>query len=192
MASKRMRHLTDAEIVEKRTKYTLAATVRSNKNAHTIMLKYLEEIGVENNNCIHYPADELNAILCKFWFAIRKQKKDKPSKNSDIDFDNNETENDDNYLYSKATLENIRHALNCVIQEAGRPLDILSDQESIESNRCYRDACKELKAKGKAVVKSYPEIIHSGQFYVFKSKCYFHEIALSDLMSTQNSATDLS
>ena len=79
------------------------------------------------------------------------------------------TDNDDQGLYSKATLENIRHALNRVFQDNGRPIDIITDHDFIESNKAYKDVCKELKAKGKAVVKSYPEIVHAGKNINF---CY--------------------
>ena len=164
-----MKMFSDDEIAAKRGKYMPAATIRSNKNAHAIMVKYLEECEYENTDYLHYPFDELNKVLCKFWFAIRKQKKPKNLTNSD---------NDDDGLYSKATLENIRHALNHNLQESSRAIDIITDHEFIESNKCYKDACKELKAKGKAVVKSYPEIIHSGMYHK-----YF--IAMTRLTRTQ-------
>ena len=167
MSAKRMIHLSDEEIASKRGKYTPKSMVRSNKNAHSIGLKYLEECNYENTDYLHYPVGELNKVLCKFWFAIRKQKK---TKTKDIGTSDSELtedlptseQNDDELLYSKATIENIRHALNRNLQEAGRAIDIITDHQFIECNNCYKDACKELKAKGKAVVKSYPEIIHSG------------------------------
>ena len=45
------------------------------------------------------------------------------------------------------------------MQESGRPIDIINDHEFIESNQCYKDAYKELKAKGKAAVKNSPELL---------------------------------
>ena len=170
MSTKRMKHLSDEEIATKLGKYTPKSTERSNKNAHSIMVKYLEECNYENTDYLHYSVEELNKILCKFWFAIRKQKK--PSKTDKVSNINCDTEaedslaseeNDDELLYSKATLENIRHALNRNLQESGRHIDIITDHDFIECNKAYKDACKELKAKGKAVVKSYPEIVHAGK-----------------------------
>ena len=69
-------------------KYTPTATVRSNKNANAIMLKYLEELGVENNDYTHYPAET--------------------DQSSEGVASNQQSNDDDDYLYSKATLENIR------------------------------------------------------------------------------------
>ena len=158
--AKRMKHFSDDELAEKRGKYTPISTTRSNKNAQSILVKYLQECGYENTDFIHYPTDELNKVLSKFWFAVRKQKKKTDSEATEGDQND---DNDDANLHSKATLENIRHALNRVLQDAGRNIDIINDHEFIESNKSYKDACKELKAKGKAVVKSYPEIIHSGK-----------------------------
>ena len=75
MATKHMKHFSDEELAEKRGKYTPATTIRSNKNANSIMVKYLEECGYENTDYLHHPTEELNKILCKFWFAVCKQKK---------------------------------------------------------------------------------------------------------------------
>ena len=93
---------------------------------------------------------------------MKYTKASKNDKAQEVNETSTSDNNDDNRLYSKATLEKIRHALNRVFQENGRLIDIINDQEFVESNRRYKDACKELKAKGKAVVKSYPEIIHTG------------------------------
>ena len=161
MASKHMKHLTDEELANKRGKYTPRATVRSNKNANSIMLKYLEECGYENTDYLTYPVEDLNKVLSKFWFSVRKQKPTPKKGDAGTSIEKEDT--DDDLLYSKATLENIRHALNRNLQEAGRNIDIITDHEFIESNKSYKDACKELKAKGKAVVNSYPEINHAGE-----------------------------
>ena len=174
----------DENVVEKRGKYTPKSTTRSNNNAHRIMFKYLEECGYENTDYIHYPTQELNSILCKFWFSIHKQPKKDSKKRSIECFTENidPNDNDNEGLYSKTTLENIRHALNRVFQDNRRPIDIITEHDFIESNKAYKDACKELKAKGKAVVKSYPEIVHAGKNINF---CYrnikFFEIELNDL-----------
>ena len=114
--------------------------------------------------------DELNRILSKFWFAICKQKSKTSNADSateTVDKTNEKQNDDDDYLYLKATLENIRHALNRNLQNAGCTIDIITDHEFIESNKSYKEACKELKAKGKAVVKSNQEIVHSGDLCIF-------------------------
>ena len=123
------------------------------------MIKYLEECGYQNTDYLHYPAEEINKILVKFWFAIRKKKKSSDSQDSnpaDCSTDN------DKDMYSKATLENIKHALNRNLQNADHQIDLMNDNAFIKAQKAYHDACRELKAKGKAVVKSYPEIVHSG------------------------------
>ena len=48
MALKEMKHCTDEELTSKCGKYTSKSTIRGNKNAHSVIVKYLEESGVEN------------------------------------------------------------------------------------------------------------------------------------------------
>ena len=74
-------------------------------------------------------------------------------------------------MYSKNTLQNIRHALNRNLHDAGINVDITKDPTFVDSQKVYKDDCKELKAYRKAVVKSYPEIKHTGLLpYFFPRK----------------------
>ena len=56
----------DEEIAVKKGKYTPTATIRSNKNAHSILMKYLEECEYENTDYLHYPVHDLNSCIGKF------------------------------------------------------------------------------------------------------------------------------
>ena len=107
----------------------------------------MSEVGYASTDYVTFSADELNSILKKLWFEVRRKPKN----------DDDEPEH-----YSKATLQNIRHAINRILQENGHEIDITSDLDFKELNKAYIAACKELKQIGKAVVKSYEEILHTG------------------------------
>ena len=129
--------------------------------ADNVFRTYLLECGYETDDYLHYAVEDLNQILKKFWFEVRQKPKnpDEQAKR-----------------YSKATLQNIRHALNRNLQNAGRKFDITCDPEVTESNKSYVAACKELKKLGLVVVHSYPEILHSG-------KLFFHNLTNYNLMN---------
>ena len=71
---KRFQNFTDEEIKEKRRNVIPNATVKSNAKWHKVFCDYLSEIGCRSVEYWLYPDDELDAILCKFWFAVRTQR----------------------------------------------------------------------------------------------------------------------
>ena len=84
--------------------------------------------------------------MANFWFAVCKQKRNPKKDEAQSDLENRETDNNnDDGLYSKATLENIHHAINRNLQDAGRHIDITSDHTFTESNNAY----KHTQRKGK-------------------------------------------
>ena len=66
-------------------------------------------------------------------------------------------------MYSLASLSNARNTLTRELHEHGRLIDLTSDPRYIGSRKVFDDASKELKTVGKAAVKSFPEIKHSGK-----------------------------
>ena len=86
----------DVEIKQKQFKQIPKNTLKSEKNADMIFTKYLEEQdGIVNHDYWVYPDKELDKILVKFWFSLRKPGGEK---------------------YSLSTLQNIKNALNCTLQ----------------------------------------------------------------------------
>ncbi len=132
----------DAEIAQKQHQQIPKNTLKSESNAHQIFTKYLEEQDgiVKHDNWV-YPDKELDAILVKFWFSLRKPGGEK---------------------YTIANLQNIKNALNRQMQCKGRNLDISKDTCYVNSQRAFRDACRELKSEGLGHVKNYPEIEGKG------------------------------
>ena len=144
---RRYRHFTDNEI---KRKWSAKPTKKSNKNADNILKNYLDECGHESYDYVHYPHEDLDKILVKFWFSICK----KNSKDGTPEF------------YLKNTLQNIWHALNRNVCDPGHRVEIPKDSKYVDSQKAYKDAYKELKAQGRAVVRSYPEINHKGKINV--------------------------
>ena len=132
----------DDEIKKKQFKQIPKNTLKSEKNADTIFMKYLQEQeNILNMDYTVYPDDELDKILVKFWFSLRKTSGEK-------------------YLIS--ILQNIKNALNHNLQRRGRNLDISTDGRYVNSQRAFKDACCELKSEGFGHVRSFPEIEEKG------------------------------
>ena len=148
---RRFETFSDEQIQQKIRNTVPKNTKKSNKSADKILKDYLSDKGYTDLDYVNYSKEKLNSILKNFWFEARQKKK----------------KNDDPVakpeLYSKATLQNIRHAINRNIHDAGKYYDITTDEAFGESENAYKAACKELKEKGRAVVNSYPEIVHAGQ-----------------------------
>ena len=70
-----------------------------------------------------------------------------------------------NRMYSANTLKNFRYGLNRILKSKGHLYDIIHKKTTsfIGSQKAFADALKELKAEGKAEIKSYPEIDEEGQ-----------------------------
>ena len=132
---------------------------KSNRNANNIFKNYLQECGYESTDYVHYPEDDLYHILMKFWFSVHKKKKDNSEGPAE--------------LFSKKSQQNFRHALNKNLCDAGRKVDIKKDPRFVDSQKAYKDACKELKAEERAVVKSYTEISHTSMYLCnLHKKCW--------------------
>ena len=100
-------HFSDAEIKQKQFNQIPKNTLKSEKNTDTIFTKYLEEQdGIVNHDYWVYPDEELDKILVKFWFSLRKPSGQK---------------------YSMSTLQKIKNALNRQLQHKGHFLDISKD-----------------------------------------------------------------
>ena len=117
-------------------------------------------MALKNSEYWYYPEDELDNILCKFWFEVRTQH---PG------LDNNERDealkkNQDPYpeRYTIASLRNLRNGLSRCLTEHGKSIDLTNDSAFKKSQKSFKDACKELKQLGKGHVASYPEIQHAG------------------------------
>ncbi len=103
---------------------------------------YLKAIGEEDfENWIDFPTEKLDNLLVKFWFTVHTKKGE---------------------FLSLATLQNVKHALNRALKRAEKKLDITKDTAFIKSQEAYKDAARELKSKGKAVVNHYLEIKPTG------------------------------
>ena len=131
------RHATfsDKQIQEKIKETVPKNTRKSNKVADKILREYLRDKGFQNLEYVHYSKEELNDVLKKFWFEVRRKKKD-PNQPAEE--------------YSKATLQNIRHAINRNLHEAGYFYDITTDPAFGESKQSYKAACSDLKKKGQS------------------------------------------
>ena len=96
--------------------------------------------------------------MTKFWFGARKN----------ITEDSEEEENDDpnmkRRMYSANTSKNFHYGLNRILKSKGHLYGIIDKRTAsfTKSQQAFADALKELKAKGKAEIHSYPEIEEEG------------------------------
>ena len=84
---------------------------------------------------------ELDKILCKFWFEIR-------------------TKNCKHYRIG--SLENLCYSLNRVLHNKGHEFDIVHGPSFKKSREAFKSACTELKAIGKGTRIPYKEIRPKG------------------------------
>ena len=165
MAAKRKRfeNFTDEEIKQKRHATIPKATIKNNEQWNRTFRNYLEEINAHSTEYWYYPDEELDQVLSRFWFAVHTQrdplneseKKEAMKNNSDIHPEQ----------YTIASLHNLRNGLSRCLSEHGKNIDLTTDPKFRESQRAFKDACKELKQIGKENVTSYPEITHAGKIY---------------------------
>ena len=80
---------------------------------------------------------ELDQILCKFWFEVRI-----------IDGEH----------YSLGTLESLRYGINRIFQEKGHEFDIVHSLALRKSQKKFSEVCTELKAVGKGFRIPYKSI----------------------------------
>ena len=138
---------TPEQIKKKRHEATPESTLKCNKKWDKVFRAYLEEKEFENTEYWCYPDDELDTVLSQMWFEIR-------SKNTD--------EQGEFIPYTVTSLRNMRNALTRELNNHGRFVDLTTDPHFKQSQTAFKDACKELKEMGRAVVRHYPEITHAG------------------------------
>ncbi len=142
-ADKHFADITDKELAVKRAKLVPKNTKCAEKCADNRFKIYLKATGIENyEDWTQFGEKPLDECLVKFWFTLRTKKGE--------------------YL-SLTNLQNFKHSLNDALKCAGRKIDITKDPQFINSQEAYKDAARELKQKGKAVIRHYPEIIPSGK-----------------------------
>ena len=168
MAEKRRRFedFSDEQIQFKRKSTIPKATLKNNDKWDRAFRSYLMEKGVENTQYWYYPDEELDHILCKFWFEARSQR-------APLNEDQRRealAKNLDPYpeRYTIASLHNLRNGLSRCLADHGKNIDLTTDPKFINCQCAFKDACKELKQFGKGNVNSYPEIEHSGNT-IFRS-----------------------
>ena len=151
MASTLKRHksFSDQEIVQKRYEATPQSTLKCDKKWTKVFREYLMEKDCINTEFWTYPDEELDAILCKFWFEVRST-----HKKNDGEFEQ----------YSITSLRNLRNALTRELVKHNRNIDLTNYPPYKKSQAAFKDACKELKKIGKGKIRSYPEINHTGVF----------------------------
>ena len=161
------------EPAKKRTKFVLysdqeiQAKQDAGKNKNTTKTeqctdwafrKFLTECGETNTEYWNYEEPELDFFLCNFWFGARKD--------PDSDYDSDEDDADKtNLMYSANTMKSFRYALNRILKFKGHEYDIMNKHSLSfkKSQQAFFDSQKELKALGKAEVKSAPEITEDGK-----------------------------
>ena len=72
------------------------------------------------------------------------------------------TEDGEPIKYSSNSLQSFRYARNRILKEKGHLHDITKDSSFSKPIQAYKDAIKELKEEGKAVINSAPEIVETG------------------------------
>ena len=77
---------------------------------------------------------DLDKLLCKFWFEVRT---------TDGDY------------YSIGSLESLRYGINRIFQERGHEFDIIRGPAFKKIQIKFTEACTELKAKGKGICIPY-------------------------------------
>lgn len=134
-------------IEQERQKVKRKNTEKSDKKCDKVFVEYLHQTcsdKVPNYEYWNYDPTLLDGILCKFWFAARRQNKDR---------------------YTIASLKHLRYGLNRCIKKKGMQFDLLKSECFAKNQQCFDDACKLLKQLGYGVVKHYPEIKPKGKYF---------------------------
>ena len=125
-------------------------TAKSERKVDKILVKYLQQNG-KSEEYTKYSVENLDRMLGEFWFAASPEK-----------------EGCDHYTVS--SLHHIRYAIKRILQNAGREFDITTDPKFANSQRLFKEACKELKRKGFGHVKHTDAIKPSGMCFTFNDK----------------------
>ena len=118
-------------------------TQKSEKKVNKIIVKYLKQTN-QDKNYTKYSIEDLDKMLGCFWFAASPEK-----------------EGSDHYTI--LSLHHIYYAIKRLLQNSGREFDITSDPQFANSQKLFKEACKELKRKGYGHVKHTNAIKPSGR-----------------------------
>ena len=118
-------------------------TAKSDKKVNKILTKYLKQTN-QNEEYVKYSIEDLDKMLGTFWFAVSPEK-------------------EGSQHYSVSTLHHIRYGIKRLLQGSGREFDITTDPQFANSQRLFKEACKELKRKGYGHVKHTEAIKPSGK-----------------------------
>lgn len=138
--SERHNLMTDEQHEEKRKSLINENTVKADKKAEKVFVSWLQLRGIHTDYW-DLSVDDLDNLLCKFYFEVRT------------------TEGEH---YKKSSLGNLRYGLNRNLHNHGFEFDIVHGPQFAKSTKAFLDACKELKALGKANTESYKEIEPKG------------------------------
>ena len=128
----RFEFLEDDELEEKVKSLQNVNTKKTDKKTERKFIKYLK---AKNNETDYWLiAEDLDKILCKFWFEVCTQEGD---------------------YYKIGSLENLQYSLNKLLQSKGHEFDIVHGEAFVKSGKKFTEACKELKMKGYGVRESY-------------------------------------
>ena len=148
---------TEKEINDKQVAQKNRNTTKCEERANTAFQKFLREYGKTNLEYWYYDEEELDSMLCKFWFGARKD----PDSN---DVSDEEDDQKTNLMYSANTMKSFRYALNRILKTKGHLYDIMSkcSLSFNKSQKAFLDSQKELKQLGKGEIHSAPEISEAG------------------------------
>ena len=151
--------MSDEDLLKKIRMSKNVNTLKSEKKAHKVFTRFLQQCGCDNLEYWFYEKPELDKYLAKFWLGVRKY---------DMEDNSDDEENTDNSkidkLYSANTLKNFRYALNRILKEKGHLYDItIKGTSFMRSDEAFKVTLKELKQQGKAEVHSHPEITENGK-----------------------------
>ena len=165
LSKKRHISFSDEQIKQKRQAVIPKATLKSDSKWDKAFRDYLREKDCANTEYWCYPDNELDDILCKFWFEVRTKRSPLETP-AEIAYAKEKKKDLHSELYTIASLRNLRNGLSRFLQEHAHNIDLTTDAMYKKSQIAFKDACKELKKLGKGVIHSYPEIEHSGMVYM--------------------------
>ena len=128
MAMQRKRHgeFTEEEIKEKRRNVVPKATLKNNSKWDKAFRDYLREKDFQSTEYWCYPDEELDTILCKFWFEVRTTRPPLQTPEEIQEAKNNNKDIHPEY-YTIASLRNLRNGLSRCLQEHSRNIDLTND-----------------------------------------------------------------
>ena len=144
--------ISDAQLCSLQESVQNPNTIKAERKAERMLREYLTFIG-EPHDFYSYDDEKLCYHLSKFWWAVHT---------------------DDDDYFKVGSLDTIRHALNRALKKKGKQFDITDDKHPIFSKCCksFKDACADLKKRGKGFVKHTPEISMTGKQFLHRYTLY--------------------